>query len=154
MKWNIENILINIQNTLKEMKETFAAGVNTIYDAIVARDVTPAGKSPSDLAAAIAEIGGDFTVYCEKGLTTSATDQHQTVELSEEIPQGTKLLISYLSGQTTDTVLHTFSGTSQTVNVGAYRITLTSTTVSGNYVSGAWRDIYTKIVGILPDQTF
>lgn len=58
MKWNIENILINIQATLKEMKETFAAGVNTIYDAIVARDVTPASKSPADMAAAIAEISG------------------------------------------------------------------------------------------------
>lgn len=58
MKWNIENILINIQATLKEMKETFQAGVNTIYDAIVARDVTPASKSPADMAAAIAEISG------------------------------------------------------------------------------------------------
>lgn len=58
MKWNIENILINIQATLKEMKETFAAGVNTIYDAIVARDVTPVSKSPADMAAAIAEISG------------------------------------------------------------------------------------------------
>lgn len=58
MKWNIENILINIKATLKEMKETFAAGVNTIYEAIVARDVTPASKSPADMAAAIAEISG------------------------------------------------------------------------------------------------
>lgn len=58
MKWNIENIIINIQATLKEMKENFAAGVNTIYDAIVARDVTPASKSPADMAAAIAEISG------------------------------------------------------------------------------------------------
>lgn len=58
MKWNIENILINIQATLKEMKETFAAGVNTIHEAIVARDVTPASKSPADMAAAIAEISG------------------------------------------------------------------------------------------------
>lgn len=58
MKWNIENILINIQATLKEMKETFSAGVNTIYDAIVARDVTPVSKSPADMAAAIAEISG------------------------------------------------------------------------------------------------
>lgn len=58
MKWNIENILINIQAMLKEMKETFAVGVNTIYDAIVERDVTPASKSPADMAAAIAEISG------------------------------------------------------------------------------------------------
>lgn len=58
MRWNIENILINIQATLKEMKETFSAGVNTIYDAIVARDVTPVSKSPADMAVAIAEISG------------------------------------------------------------------------------------------------
>lgn len=94
MKWNIENILINIQATLKEMKETFAAGVNTIYDAIVARDVTPASKSPADMAAAIAEISGSelipvvvggvlqegFTLIQNGGCTYTVEDGYIDIE--------------------------------------------------------------------------
>ena len=46
-KWNSYNTTIN------EMKTNFQDGVNTIYDSVVARGVTPTDKSPSSIVEAL-----------------------------------------------------------------------------------------------------
>ena len=46
-----------IFDTINEMKTNFQDGVNTIYDSVVAKGVTPVDKSPSEISNAIANIG-------------------------------------------------------------------------------------------------
>lgn len=51
-------MISDVQNTITQMKQTFMDGVNTIYNAIVRKGVTPTDKTPSACADAIARIGG------------------------------------------------------------------------------------------------
>ena len=68
-KWNVPAILRRIDNVKRELQESFQAGVDTIYNAVVLRGVTPADKSPTAIAAAIAEIpsGIEPTIVFEDG---------------------------------------------------------------------------------------
>lgn len=43
-------------NDIAQMKVTFQAGVDAVYNAVVAEGVTPASSTPTDIAAAIAQI--------------------------------------------------------------------------------------------------
>ena len=45
-----------VNSQLDEMKQNFQDGVNTIYDSMVAKGVTPVDKSPSSIADAISKI--------------------------------------------------------------------------------------------------
>ena len=68
-KWNIPAILRRIDNVKRELQESFTVGVNTIYDAVVLRGVTPTDKSPAAIATAIGEIpsGVEPTIIFEDG---------------------------------------------------------------------------------------
>ena len=79
-KWNGYN------DTINEMKQNFQGGVNTIYDSVVEKGVTPVDKSPSEIAIAISKIlGGDLTsIYnalTDKGLTMSGTESDSQVAI-------------------------------------------------------------------------
>ena len=57
-----------IDNALKEAKQycidqlqNFQNGVDTVYDAVVAKGTTPVDKTPSEIAIAISKLGGELT---------------------------------------------------------------------------------------------
>ena len=56
-----------INDSLINMQTSFQAGCNTIYNAVVAKGVTPKSKSPTDLANAVASITTDVkhSVYAK-----------------------------------------------------------------------------------------
>ena len=66
-KWNSYNTTIN------EMKTNFQDGVNTIYDSVVARGVTPTDKSPSSIVEALDKTFNNSILikeYSSDGLKT------------------------------------------------------------------------------------
>ena len=46
---------------LNEMKQNFQDGVDTVYDAVIAKGTTPVDKTPSEIAIAISKLGGELT---------------------------------------------------------------------------------------------
>ena len=59
--------------TINNMQTNFQAGVNTIYNSVVAKGVTPVDKSPSSIASAINSIVSPFSALktTTRGLLTS-----------------------------------------------------------------------------------
>ena len=51
----------SINSQLNEMKQNFQDGVDTVYDAVVAKGTTPVDKTPSEIAIAISKLGGELT---------------------------------------------------------------------------------------------
>ena len=51
----------SINSQLNEMKQNFQDGVDTVYDAVVAKGTTPVDKTPSEIAIAIRKLGGELT---------------------------------------------------------------------------------------------
>lgn len=72
-----------IKSELDKLKTNFQDGVNTIYDSVVVRGVTPTDKSPSEIADAISKLGGDLTsIYnalTNKGLNMSGTENEDQI---------------------------------------------------------------------------
>lgn len=68
-KWNIPAILRHIENIKRELQTSFQVGVDTIYNAVVLRGVTPTSKTPAAIATAIGEIpsGIEPTIVFEDG---------------------------------------------------------------------------------------
>ena len=61
-----------IYDTINDLKTNFQDGVNTIYDAVVAKGVTPVDNSPSSIAEAIAKLGA--SVYIENLIPTMTSN--------------------------------------------------------------------------------
>ena len=61
------NAVKELNDSLEQMKVSFQDGCNAIYNAVVAKGVTPKSKSPADLATAISGITTDVkhSVYAK-----------------------------------------------------------------------------------------
>lgn len=107
-KWNGYN------DTINEMKQNFQGGVNTIYDSVVEKGVTPADKSPSEIADAISKLGGDLTsIYnalTNKGLNMSGTESDDQIA---SIITDLMTIKSFTSK--TDSTTFVFNGTKDTI---------------------------------------
>ena len=73
-----------IKSELDKLKTNFQDGVDTVYDAVVAKGTTPVDKTPSEIAIAISKIlGGDLTsIYnalTNKGLNMSGTESDEQI---------------------------------------------------------------------------
>ena len=72
-----------VNSQLDEMKRNFQDGVDTVYDAVVAKGATPVDKTPLEIAIAISKKLGDLTsIYnalTDKGLTMSRTESDSQV---------------------------------------------------------------------------
>jgi hypothetical protein len=62
------------------MKSNFQAGVNTVYNAVVAKGVTPASKTPSAIATAIGNL--PTIVYAESVLSGQINNQRNYTQTS------------------------------------------------------------------------
>ena len=103
-----------IKSELDKLKTNFEDGVDTVYDAVVARGTTPIDKTPSEIADAISKLGGDLTsIYnalTNKGLNMSGT------ESDDQIASIINDLMTIKSFTTqTDTDEFVFNGTKDTI---------------------------------------
>ena len=72
-----------VYEKLEEINTNFQGGVNTIYDSVVEKGVTPVDKSPSEIADAISKLGGDLTsIYnalSNKGLPMAGAESEDQI---------------------------------------------------------------------------
>ena len=79
---NMRQELNELNSSLEQMKASFQDGCNTIYNAIVAKGVTPSSNSPDDIATAINSIATDV--------------KHSVYAKAQETGGGTRYMYAYL----------------------------------------------------------
>ena len=103
-----------VNSQLDEMKQNFQDGVDTVYDAVVAKGATPVDKTPLEIAIAISKLDGDLTsIYnalSNKGLTMSRTESDsQVATIISDL-----LTLNSFTTQT-DSGTFVFNGTKETI---------------------------------------
>ena len=103
-----------IKSELDNLKTNFQNGVDTVYDAVVAKGTTPVDKTPSEIADAISKLGGDLTsIYnalTNKGLNMSGTESDDQIA---SIITDLMTIKSFTSK--TDSTTFVFNGTKDTI---------------------------------------
>ena len=72
----------SVNSQLNEMKQNFQDGVDTVYDAVVAKGTTPIDKTPSEIAIAISKLGELTSIYnalITQGLPMSGTESDDQI---------------------------------------------------------------------------
>ena len=72
----------SVNSQLNEMKQNFQDGVDTVYDAVLAKGTTPVDKTPSEIAIAISKLGELTSIYnalITQGLPMSGTESDDQI---------------------------------------------------------------------------
>ena len=72
----------SVNSQLNEMKQNFQDGVDTVYDAVLAKGATPLDKTPSEIAIAISKLGELTSIYnalITQGLPMSGTESDDQI---------------------------------------------------------------------------
>ena len=81
---SFNNLVTSVDKKIEELKANFEVGVNTIYNSVVAKGVTPIDKSPSEISNAITNIGGDNIsvefVETKQTIRNDISSNHYTFE--------------------------------------------------------------------------
>ena len=78
-----------LNSSLTNMQQSFQDGCNTIYNAIVAKGVTPKSKSPADIATAIASITTDVKHTVSVGITGISETRAQLIIYVDGVAKST-----------------------------------------------------------------
>jgi hypothetical protein len=95
-----------VDDAVDELHTNFQAGVDAVYDAVVAKGSTPASHSLSDIIAAIAAIPTGITPSGTKSITANGTgiDVTQYANVDVAVPNSNSGTYTYPSGSTGGTV--------------------------------------------------
>ena len=98
--------------------------------------------------------GGGVTFYVNNGLVATHEGYYTSVNLSQTLTSGTKLVLSFIDNTTVFNQILTYTGGTMSFTIDVYTFELTSSTLGITYYSGDWRDIYAKLSELDSSQTY
>lgn len=99
-------------------------------------------------------VSGGVTFYVNNGLVATHEGYYTSVNLSQTLTSGTKLLLSFIDDTTVFNQILTYTGGTMSFTIDVYTFELTSSTLGITYYSGDWRDIYAKLSELDSSQTY